>query len=102
MHELSAPTVVFWAIVNIDDELRDLGKALSYCLPPIDQTINQTIAGDFGRHPIEKELIGGRQENAHRGHSRHWLKIMIGSFRWDATLAPPRKRTNLDGGLCIH
>jgi hypothetical protein len=29
LHKLSPPTVVFWSIIQIDDQRRDLGKTLS-------------------------------------------------------------------------
>ncbi len=79
-----------------------MGKALSNLLPPICQTIHQTVAGHFRGHSVEKDLIGGRQENAYRGHGGRWLKIMVGSLGWDATLSTSRKGADLDGGLRIH
>ncbi len=57
LHELGAPTVVLWSIIQIENERGNLRKALSDALPPIDQTIYQTITGHFGGHPIEKDFI---------------------------------------------
>ena len=45
VHELGTPTVVLRAIVQNDEQRRDMGKALFHRLPPIDQPIYQTIAG---------------------------------------------------------
>src|SRR5450755_3211857 len=44
--------------------------------PPVTQAIHQTIAGHFGRHPVKKELIGGREQNTHRRYRSCWLKIV--------------------------
>src|SRR6266545_1584703 len=33
-HKLGAPTVVFGAVIQIDDQRSDLGKAVTYVLPP--------------------------------------------------------------------
>lgn len=43
-----------------------MGKALYDYLPPVDQTIHWIIAGHFGRHSVEKEVIGwkGKKETA--------------------------------------
>lgn len=96
LHELGAPTVALGTIVQIDDQGRDVRKARLDALPPVDQPIHQTIAGHFGRHPVEKELIGGGQDNAHRRHRRRWLKIVVGGPGGHATLATTRKGTDLD------
>ncbi|GAC1357298.1 MAG: hypothetical protein PVS3B3_37500 [Ktedonobacteraceae bacterium] len=45
--------MAFRATVQIDEQGRDVGKVLFDALPPIDQA----IARDFGRHPIQKEII---------------------------------------------
>jgi hypothetical protein len=102
LHKLGAPTVVLRSIIQIDDECGDLAKALSYSLPPIDQTIYQTITGHFRGHAIEKDLIKGGQENTDWCHCGLRLKIMVGSSGWDATLASSRKWSDLDCRLGIH
>ena len=90
--------MILWTIIQIDEQCLDMRKALSHHLPPVDQPIHQTIAGDFGRHSVEKDFIGGGEQNAHRGHRSGWLKIMIDGFGWDAVLASTRKKADLDGG----
>ena len=35
LHELGTPTMVFGAIVQVDDQHRDMGKAVLDCLPPL-------------------------------------------------------------------
>ncbi len=102
LHELGASTVALRAIVQIDDQRRDMSKARFDALPPVDQTIHQAVAGDFGRHPVQKEFIGGGQENAYRRHGRCCSKVMVGGRGSDATLASPREGADLDGGLGIY
>jgi hypothetical protein len=68
LHKLGPPTLALRTIIQVDEQGRDVGKALFDALPPVDQAIHQAIAGHFRRHPIDKELIGGGQENAHRCH----------------------------------
>ncbi len=99
---LCAPTVALRTIVQIDEQCLDVGKALFDRLPPIDQTIHQTIAENDGRHCIQKELIGGGLENAHGRHPSCWLEVVVGCFGGHATLASTCKRTNLDGCLGIY
>src|SRR5258708_30135267 len=65
LHKLGTPTVILWTIVQIDEQRLDMRKALVSAIPPIDETIHQTIAGDFGGHCIQKKLIRGREENPH-------------------------------------
>ena len=80
LHELGAPTVALRSIICMNDDRLDLGKALSHCFPPINQSIHQTITGHFRDHTIEKDLIEGGQENAHRGHRGFRLKVMVGGL----------------------
>jgi hypothetical protein len=102
LHELRPPAVALWAIVQIDNQRRDMSKARFDALPPVAQPIDQAIARDFGRHPVQKEFIGGGQENAYRRHRRHVPKVMVGSPGSDATLTSPCERADLDGGLGIY
>src|SRR5947209_7361504 len=102
LHELGTPTMVLWSIIDIDDKHFDRRKAPFHRLPPINQPINETIAGDFGGHPIEKELIRGGKENPHGGHGGLRLKIMVGGLGWNATLSSTRVRTNLNHRFGIH
>ena len=102
LHELGAPTVALWAIVQIDDQSSDERKALFDRLPPVDQAIHEAVARHFGRDSIQKEFIGGGQENAHRRHHRRCFKVMVGGFGRNPTLASPCEGANLDGGFGIH
>src|SRR5207245_1810653 len=78
------------------------GKALFDRLPPIDQAIHQTIAENAGGDPVEKELIGGRQENTDWRHPGLRVKIMVGGLGEYATGATTCKRADLDCRLGIH
>ncbi len=102
MHELGPPAVALRAIVQIDEQGCDVRKALFDALPPVDQAIHQAVAGHFGRHPIQKEFIGRRQENAHRRHRRPWLKVVVGGLGRHTTLASSGEGADPDGGLGIH
>ncbi len=102
VHELGAPTVALRAIVQIDEQGRDVRKALFDRLPPVDQAIHQAIAGHFGRHRVEKEFIGSGQENPQWRHRGCWLKVVVGCFGGHATLASAGKRANFDGGFGIY
>ena len=102
LHKLGAPTVALRTIVQVDEQGLDVGKALFDALPPVDQPIHQAIAGHFGRHSGEKELIGGGQENPHRRHSRRWVKVVVGCLGAYAALATTGKRADLNRGLGIH
>ena len=66
-------------------------KAYARGLPPIDETIHQTITGHLRGHPREKQLIGSWKENPHWRDGCRWLKVMIGSLGFDATF-PPRAK----------
>jgi len=102
LHELRPSAVALWAIVQVDDQGRDVGKALFHTLPPVDQAIHQTVAGDFGRHCVQKEFIGGGQEQAYWRHGRRCFKVMIGGLGRDATLASPCEGADLDGGFGVE
>src|SRR2546421_10427338 len=80
LHELGTTTLILWSIIHIDDERLDVGKALFHALPPLHQTIHQTVAGDFGGNPVQKELVGSGQENSHWCHRGFCLKIMVSGF----------------------
>ncbi len=102
LHELGAPTVALRTMVQVHEQGRDVGKALFDALPPVDQPIHQAIAGHFGRHPLAKELIGGREENPHRRHLRRWVNVVVGCPGGYAALATTSTRADLDASLGIH
>lgn len=71
-------------------------KAFFDGFPPIDQPIHETIASHFGRHPVKKEFIGGGEKNPHGCHRCFWLKVMVSSLGWDATLSSTCKSADLN------
>jgi hypothetical protein len=86
----------------VDDQGSNVSKPSVHDLPPPQETIDQTVTGYFGGDPIEKQFIQRRQEDTYWGHSRRWVKVVIGGNGRDAALATPRKRTNFDGRFGIH
>ena len=102
LHELGAPTVILGAIIEIDHQRGDVREPAAHALPPLAQSIHQTVTGHFGGDPIHKQLIQGGQENAHGGHCRFRLKIVVRSLHRDPTLAAAREGANFDGGFRIH
>src|SRR5712672_4199979 len=98
-HELSAMTLVFRTIIQIDDQCLHIREAVFDRLPPLNQSIHQAVTRHFGGHPVEKEFIQVWQENANRGHGGCVLvgKIVIGGFGLYSTLPSTWKRANIDG-----
>ena len=56
----------------------DVGKPTVHHLPPPYQTIDQTVTRHFGGHSIEKQCIQCREGDAYWGHSRVWVKVVVG------------------------
>src|SRR5258708_5252271 len=102
LHELGTTTLILWSIIHIDDERLDVGKALFHALPPLHQTIHQTVAGHFGGDPVQKELSESGQENAHRRHGGFCLKIMVSRLGQHTALSSSCKGTDFDRGFGIH
>jgi hypothetical protein len=101
-HKLGPSAMVLWAIIEVDDQGRDVGKPLVHHLPPPLQTIDETVTGHFGSDPIQKQCIQRRQGDAHGRHHRVWVKVVVSGDGRNATLATPGKRTDFDGRLGIH
>ena len=102
LHKLCASAMVFRPIVEIDDQRRNMGKALMDRLPPLGQTIHQAVAGHVRGPAVEKELSQCGQENPYGCHSRFRSKIVIGCRDLYAALATPRKRPDFDCGLGVN
>jgi len=102
LHELVPSTEVLWTIVQIDDQSLDVGKAVFDRLPPLDESICQTVAGHSRCDSKEKNFISGRHEDTHWRHGGNWLKIMISRFGCHAILTSPSKRTDLESSFGIH
>jgi len=94
--------MVLRAIIQVDDQGRNVGKPIVYLRLPPQETIDETVTGYFGGDPIQKQFIQRRQGETHGRHGRLWVKVVIGSNGRDAALATPRKRTDFDGRFGIH
>src|SRR5262245_18142122 len=101
LHTLRAAAMVFRPIVEIDDQRRHLGKALTDRLPPLGQTIHQAVAGHVRSHAVAKELSQRGQENPSGCHSRFRSTIVLGCRDRYAALAAPSKRPDFDRGLGV-
>src|SRR6516162_8019405 len=101
LHKLGAPTMVLWAIVEIDDQRRNVGKALTHSLPPLHEAIYQTVTGYFRGDTIHEELRQRGEKDAYGGHSRLRGKVVIGCGHRHTTLAATGKRPDLNRRLGI-
>jgi len=88
IEKLSATAVILWPVIQVDHQRPDVLKACSHTLPPLFQHIDQAIAGDFGGHTGQEEIIGLRNQDAHRGHPGGRPEIVVGRFDMHALLAP--------------
>ena len=70
--------------------------------PPLHASVRQAVTGHFGGHPIHKQFIKRREEDANGSERGRWLKIVIGRRDQGATFAPTREGANFDHGFGIH
>ena len=84
LHKLGAPTMILRVVIQIDDQRRDVGKALADGLPPLCEAVYQAVTGHFRGHAVHEELLPRsekqcpRQSRSPRGQSH------------DRRLPPPR------------
>jgi len=102
LDELGAPTVVLGAIIQIKHQGRDVGKAGADLVPPRRDAVNQTVARHLRRHPVDKQLVRLRRQNAHGRYFRRWLEIVVHGLGRDAAFAAACERTEVDGRFRIH
>lgn len=102
LHELRAMAVIFWTIVEIDNERGDLREAFADAVPPVGEAIGETITGDFGEDPVEKDFLQGRHQNATRSTSGRGLKIVIAGGGRHAAFAATCKGADFDDRLRIN
>jgi hypothetical protein len=86
-HKLSAPTVILWPIIQIDEQGRNRGKALLDRGPEVLQAIDHAITGQERGGHIQKQLSLLRQIDAKGCHFVFGLKIVIQRFDDHAGLA---------------
>jgi hypothetical protein len=102
LHKLGPAPVVFRPIVEMDHQGGEVRKALAYRVPPPGDTVGQTVAGDVGADPIEKDCIAGGHQDTHGSQGRLGREIVIGRLDLESTFAPTRKRAACDGGFGIE
>lgn len=101
LHELGAPTMVFRSIIQVDHQGGNLRKAAAHRLPPVAQSIDQTIAGELGGQVIDEQLVAGWKQNPKRRQRGRRLEIVVARFGGRPAFATTRKRTDLHGGFGI-
>jgi hypothetical protein len=102
LHELGTATMVFRTIIPIQNQRRNVGKPRADGLPPLHESVRQAVTGPFGGHPIHKQFIKRREEDADGGERGGWLKVVIDCCDQGTTFAPAREGTNFDGSFGIH
>ena len=93
--------MVLWAIIELDDQCRNVGKALTDSLPPLHEAVYQTVTGHFRGYAIHEELRQRGEQDAYGGHGRLGGKVVIGCGHRHATLAATGKRPALNRRLGI-
>lgn len=76
--------VVFWPVVAIDYQCRNMGAAFTDGFSPLRYAVGQTIACDFGEDVREKDVLRGRGQNANGGTRGAGLQIVITGDDLDA------------------
>lgn len=101
LHELGAMAVIFWAVVEIDDQRREGGKPFPDGVPPLGDAIGKAVTGDFGEYPVEKDFIHGRDQDAHGSAGGLGVEIVIMRGGVGAVFPAARERPNFDHGFGI-
>ncbi len=95
LHKLGAPAVIRWAIIQIDDQGRDVGEALADGLPPLGEASDEAITGHCGRDTVHKQLANGGQEMP------TGVPVTSGAKSWSGGLhLPPTLPTAGEGAHC--
>jgi len=102
VEKLGAPTVCLGAVVQGEQERAHVGEARLDRLPPVGQRVHQAVTGHLGGHTVEEQLIRLGQEEAHWGHCRARMDVVIGRLRSGLALAPAGERPHLDRGLGVQ
>ena len=102
LHELGPATMIFRTIIHIEDQRGNVGKPRPDGLPPLREAVHQAVTGHFGSHPIDKQFIERREEDAHGGERGRRMKVVIDRRDEGATLPPTREGATFDRGFGIH
>lgn len=91
----------FRAIIKINHEQCDGGKARTYRLPSAPEAIGDTIAGHFGSNAIQKQFIHLWQQDADGRHLCAGVEIVVGRTGRYPTFPTSCEWANVDGGFRI-
>ena len=101
-HELGAMAVVLRAVVQVEHQRGDVGKARLVGLPPLLQPIHDAVAGHLGSDVGDEEFIGLREEETDRRHRRLRPKVVVRRRDGPAPRAAPREGADLNRRFGVH
>ena len=89
--ELRPTTVTFGSVVEVEQQRRHVWEAGSVGFPPPTEQVCQTVAGHFGSHGVEGQVIVFGQQNPDGRNGRLRVKVMIGGVDLHPVLAAARR-----------
>jgi hypothetical protein len=102
LHALGSATMIFWAIIHLEDQRGHVGKPRADGLPPLPQAVRQAVTAHFGGHPLHQQFVKRGEENANGCEGGLGVKVVIDRRDEGATLPPTRQRPHFDEGFGIH
>src|SRR6266516_3898920 len=88
LHALGSATMIFWAIIHIEDQRGNVGKPRADGLPPLRESVRQAVTGHFGGHPLHKQFVKRGEENANGCEGGLGVKVVVDRLDQGATLTP--------------
>jgi len=101
LDELGASAVIFWSVVLMQQQCRDLWELLAQLLPAITETIDDEIAGHTTACEVEIESVMIRQQDAIGRHLVGGLKVMVSRLHNHARFAAAGVVTHQNCGFGI-
>jgi len=102
LHELGTAAVIFWSVIEVQNQTGHLWKTWQEGCPAILKTIDDEITRHLGVGKIQIDLAILGEQDAKRCELGIRLKIMIGGFHNDATASTPRIVANPNAGFGIQ
>ncbi len=76
-HKLGATTMVFRAVILMNEQGLHIWKLVLDFLPTIGKAVSNKISCDAATGQIDKDAVMVWQQNPVRGHRCIWLEIMV-------------------------